>query len=153
MSQKVKYSELRKKLKISDDNVKQSSDLAGITHFLQNLDEDAGSYYRSDAAAYFETLGIEDRDPSVQYRLPIHWDVPFPPPQNPKFKFIDLFAGIGGFRLAFQNLGGKCVFTSEWNEFSQKTYEANFGEVPYGDITKIDENKIPDHDILLAGFS
>lgn len=72
--------------------------------------------------------------------------------ENPKFTFIDLFAGIGGFRLAFQELGGECVFTSEWNKFSQKTYEENFGEVPHGDITQFDEKKIPDHDILIGGF-
>ena len=75
-------------------------------------------------------------------------NIPFPPQTNPKFKFIDLFAGIGGIRLAFQNLGGKCVFTSEWDTYSKKTYEANFGEVPFGDITKIAEKEIPDHDIL-----
>ncbi|HNX87164.1 MAG TPA: DNA (cytosine-5-)-methyltransferase [Bacteroidales bacterium] len=68
------------------------------------------------------------------------------------FKFIDLFAGIGGIRLAYQNLGGKSVFTSEIDHYAQKTYEANFGEVPFGDITKINERNIPDHDILLAGF-
>jgi len=76
----------------------------------------------------------------------------FLPIENPKFTFIDLFAGIGGFRLAFQELGGECVFTSEWNKFAQKTYEANFGEVPHGDITQIDEKEIPDHDILIGGF-
>ena len=63
-----------------------------------------------------------------------------------------MFAGIGGIRLAYQNLGGKCVFSSEWNNFAKKTYEANFGEVPFGDITQINEKSIPDHDILLAGF-
>ena len=68
------------------------------------------------------------------------------------FTFIDLFAGIGGLRIAFENAGGKCVFSSEWNKFSQQTYEANFGEVPDGDITKIDEREIPDHDILVGGF-
>jgi len=68
------------------------------------------------------------------------------------FSFIDLFAGIGGIRLAFQNSGGHCVFTSEWDKFAQKTYAANFGELPYGDITKIEVNEIPRHDILLAGF-
>ena len=67
-------------------------------------------------------------------------------------KFIDLFAGIGGIRLAYQNLGGKSVFTSEIDNFAKKTYEINFGEVPFGDITKINENDIPDHDLLLAGF-
>jgi DNA (cytosine-5)-methyltransferase 1 len=69
-----------------------------------------------------------------------------------EFSFIDLFAGIGGIRLPFQKLGGKCVFTSEWDKFSQKTYAANFGEVPHGDITKIPTSSIPNHNVLLAGF-
>jgi len=68
------------------------------------------------------------------------------------FKFIDLFAGIGGVRIPFQQAGGKCVFTSEWDKFSQKTYATNFGEMPSGDISKIPASTIPDHDILLAGF-
>ena len=71
---------------------------------------------------------------------------------DPEFKFIDLFAGIGGIRIPFQELGGKCVFTSEWDKFSQKTYKANFGEEPAGDITKIEASDIPDFDILLGGF-
>jgi DNA (cytosine-5)-methyltransferase 1 len=68
------------------------------------------------------------------------------------FEFIDLFAGIGGMRLAFQDAGGTCVFSSEWDKESQKTYEANFGEVPFGDITKISVKAIPNFDVLLAGF-
>ena len=68
------------------------------------------------------------------------------------FTFIDLFAGIGGIRIPFQNLGGECVFTSEWDKFAQKTYVANFGEMPNGDITKIAALDIPKHDVLLAGF-
>lgn len=68
------------------------------------------------------------------------------------FTFIDLFAGIGGIRIPFQELGGKCVFTSEWDKFAQKTYRVNFGEEPQGDITKIDAKDIPDFDILLGGF-
>jgi DNA (cytosine-5)-methyltransferase 1 len=68
------------------------------------------------------------------------------------FRFIDLFAGIGGLRIAFESAGGKCVFSSEWNKFSQQTYSDNFGDVPDGDITKIDEKEIPDHDILVGGF-
>lgn len=72
--------------------------------------------------------------------------------EHPEFKFIDLFAGIGGIRIPFQELGGKCVFTSEWDKFSQKTYIANFNEVPDGDITKIKSEDIPDFDILLGGF-
>lgn len=65
-----------------------------------------------------------------------------------KFNFIDLFAGIGGIRIPFENLGGTCVFSSDWDKHAQKTYAYNFGEIPAGDITKIDEAEIPDHDIL-----
>lgn len=68
------------------------------------------------------------------------------------FTFIDLFAGIGGTRIAFEKAGGKCAFTSEYDSPCQRTYEANFGEIPHGDITKIDEKDIPAHDILIAGF-
>ena len=68
------------------------------------------------------------------------------------FTFFDLFAGIGGIRLPFQKLGGECLFSSEWDKFSIKTYAANFGELPKGDISKISSNEIPYHDILLAGF-
>lgn len=68
------------------------------------------------------------------------------------FKFIDLFAGIGGFRIALEKLGGQCVFTSEWDKFSQKTYKAWFDEVPVGDIRDVNPSTIPSHDILAAGF-
>ena len=68
------------------------------------------------------------------------------------FNFIDLFAGIGGIRIPFEKLGGACVFSSEWDKHAQQTYAHNFGETPAGDITKINEADIPDHDILLAGF-
>ena len=68
------------------------------------------------------------------------------------YKFIDLFAGIGGFRTGFQNAGFECVFTSEINKACQEVYETNFGDKPFGDITKIDPTIIPDFDILLAGF-
>ena len=78
--------------------------------------------------------------------------VPFPPPKNPRFTFIDLFAGIGGFHLAMHEMGGKCVFASEWDKDAQETYKANYGIVPYGDIKKIDEKDIPPHDVLCAGF-
>lgn len=71
---------------------------------------------------------------------------------SPKFTFIDLFAGIGGIRLGFEAVGGQCVFSSEFDEDACKTYEANFGEHPAGDITKIDAKDIPDFDILLGGF-
>jgi len=73
---------------------------------------------------------------------------------KPNFRFIDLFAGIGGIRLAFERHGGVCVFTSEWNEFSKKTYLENFSNThPFiGDIVPFNEKDIPDHDVLLAGF-
>ena len=82
------------------------------------------------------------------------FNVPFPDPQPSQFTFIDLFAGMGGFRLAMQAQGGKCVFSSEWNKYAQKTYFANFGEMPFGDITKEStKGYIPEHfDILCAGF-
>lgn len=68
------------------------------------------------------------------------------------YKFIDLFAGIGGMRIAYESAGANCVYSNEWNKYSQQTYYANFGVQPDGDITKVDENSIPDHDILVAGF-
>ena len=150
----LKYSDIRKKLDINV-NKPELSDLAYLTHYLQSQKNGVSHYFKKQAVEYIHRFKQEFDpldEPYFQEKLPIDWDIPFPPVQNPKFTFIDLFAGIGGFRLAFQNLGGKCVFTSEWNYFAQKTYEANFGEVPFGDITKIDENEIPDHDILIAGF-
>lgn len=82
------------------------------------------------------------------------FEVPFPPPAQPRFTFIDLFAGIGGFRMAMQQLGGKCVFSSEWDAQAQRTYLLNYGEVPFGDITSEDtKSYVPDDfDVLCAGF-
>lgn len=89
-----------------------------------------------------------------QYLFPDLFKAPFQAPDKAKFTFIDLFAGIGGFRLAMQAQGGRCVFSSEWNEYSRKTYYANYGEVPFGDITKESTKQlIPKHfDVLCAGF-
>ena len=72
--------------------------------------------------------------------------------QSGSFTFIDLFAGIGGMRIAFEQAGGQCVYSSEWDKYSQQTYFANFGEQPDGDITKVKASSIPSHDILVAGF-
>lgn len=74
------------------------------------------------------------------------------PRKHPDFKFVDLFAGIGGIRLGFQQAGGACVFSSEFDKYAQKTYKKNHGEYPFGDLTLIDPKSIPDHDVLLAGF-
>lgn len=68
------------------------------------------------------------------------------------YKFIDLFAGIGGFRIALESFGAQCVYSNEWDKYAQETYKMNFGDVPEGDITQVDEKNIPDHDILCAGF-
>ena len=150
----IKYSELRRKYKIQVDKTSDNG-LASLTHFIQNRKNGVSQFYRESAIDYAESIEhddlVEDSQLFSDY-LPIMWDVPFPAPETPLFKFIDLFAGIGGIRLAYQNLGGKSVFTSEIDNFAKKTYEANFGEVPFGDITKINENDIPDHDLLLAGF-
>lgn len=89
----------------------------------------------------------------IKSLIAINPEIPFKDRnKNPDFTFIDLFAGVGGIRLPFQEVGGKCVFTSEWDKFSKKTYAANYGEYPDGDITKIRSEDIPAHDVLLAGF-
>jgi len=142
----TKYSEVRKNLRF--ETLKEFTDQhAQLTHFWQSgktvgCAEDPASGYGKNTSNNFIN----------QICFPLEYDVPFPPVKNPKFTFIDLFAGIGGIRIAYQNAGGKCVFSSEWNKFAKSTYEANFGEVPFGDITKINEKNIPDHDVLLGGF-
>jgi len=143
------YNDLKKTLNINID--KHLNDgFANLTHYWQNHKNGVSQYYKPLALEYYNSLLTDSKKKTID--IPKKYDVPFPPPANPKFKFIDLFAGIGGFRMAFQNLGGHCVFSSEWNDYAKKTYEANFGEVPFGDITKINESDIPDHDILIAGF-
>ena len=95
---------------------------------------------------------IEDSE-LYQPWLSLSWNgLSCPPAKSWDFTFIDLFAGIGGFRQAFQGAGGKCVFSSEWDKYAKKTYEANYGETPYGDIRMIDKAEIPNHDVLCAGF-
>ncbi|MBS1519243.1 MAG: DNA cytosine methyltransferase [Bacteroidetes bacterium] len=134
-----------------------------ITHYAQNFGSDFSKKFKK---GFKENLKIyylfnypeidypKISDKALQQVLFDVNDVPFPPPKDYLFTFIDLFAGIGGFRIALQNLGGKCVFTSEWDKEAQKTYRANFGEQPFGDITKDETKKfIPNNfDILCAGF-
>lgn len=142
----------------------ESNKEAVITHFLHNSKNGVSQFFKKDAVKYTKEI-LEYKYPeeeitnivaeeALQYGIFDTFDIPFPPIENPKFKFIDLFAGIGGFRLAMQNLGGKCVFTSEWDKDAKRTYKANFGERPFGDITK-EKTKvfIPDgFDLLCAGF-
>lgn len=142
----ISYSEIKEKIKINPLKEKDNEQ-AFATHYLYNINNGVTHYFQEPAIAYLIKHEIENQE-----KLNLKWDIPFPSPQNPKFKFIDLFAGIGGIRLAYQKAGGKCVFSSEYNKFSKVTYEKNFGEVPFGDITNIDEKSIPDHDVLLAGF-
>lgn len=138
--------------------------MAVISHYLHNRHYAQGAAYESKALGliedvygvyYGENAGNALCEDARQYNLFNDiFDVPFLPNYHTDFTFIDLFAGIGGFRLAMQQQGGRCVFSSEWNEPAQKTYMANFGEIPFGDITK-EETKafIPENfDVLCAGF-
>ena len=152
----------KKKFKIrfvdEEDNRK-----AVITHYLHNHDNGVKDHFHEEASEYIkqiieykneeENLNLVSEDALQQLLFEVE-TVPFPTPKNYTFKFIDLFAGIGGFRMAMQNLGGKCVFTSEWDENAKKTYRANYGETPFGDITKErTKNYIPNNfDVLCAGF-
>ncbi len=137
---------------------------AVLTHYLHNSKNGVSKFYKKGAIEFTkeileykypnEEITLQVAEEALQYGLFDTLQIPFPPPEKPKFKFIDLFAGIGGFRLALQNLEGKCVFTSEWDKEAKRTYKANFGEIPFGDITK-EETKsyIPDSfDVLCAGF-
>ena len=141
-----------------------------VTHYLQLRDSNIELPYQSKAEDILnlwcdfikgkiqqpkEYAGSSDSMNAYQtYLFSDLFQAPFQAPENPKFTFIDLFAGIGGFRMAFQNLGGECVFSSEWDEQAKKTYYANYGDVPFGDITKESTKKmIPNgFDILCAGF-
>lgn len=147
------YSQIREAFDISSTQ-DVGNGLANLTHFLHCSLNGVSEYFRPGAVKFLDNWYKQNQIvpwPPEDF-LGIEWDVPFPPATDPKFSFIDLFAGIGGIRLAYQNLGGKCVFSSEWNKFAKITYERNFGEVPFGDITSFNEKDIPDHDLLVAGF-
>lgn len=134
-----KYTDIFKNISNEFDN----DELAYITHTLQNGKYDKGeSCFLSEPAVTY----------AKELNLPLIFDVPFPPPMQNEYTFIDLFAGIGGFRIPMQELGGKCVFSSEFNPAAQEVYNANYGEYPFGDITRIPIEIIPEHDILTAGF-
>tara|TARA_B110000027_G_scaffold122850_1_gene138172 strand:- start:5467 stop:6696 length:1230 start_codon:yes stop_codon:yes gene_type:complete len=165
MIKKIKIENINKELfeikKINQDDIK----LASFSHYLQNHKKKGYQSYKKDALSFVEEV-LKKEYPNehitnsfteevLKYLiLNFNNSIPFSAPKNPKFKFIDLFAGIGGFRIAMQNLGGKCEYTSEWNKEAQRTYQANFGEIPFGDISKEKiKNYIPnDFDILCAGF-
>lgn len=138
---------------------------AAFTHYLFKKEYKESRYFKEEAVKHVkralkykypnQDISSIVAENALQYVLfNFNEDIPFPEPKNPKFTFIDLFAGIGGFRIAMQNLGGRCVFTSEWDEQAKLTYETNFGDTPFGDITKEETKKyIPDNfDMLCAGF-
>lgn len=141
-----------------------------VTHYLQLHNTNIPLSYKEKAEdlleLWYEFVGgkkkevqregfVAETDNAMQmYLFHDFFKAPFQAPANPTFTFIDLFAGIGGFRLAMQAQGGRCVFSSEWNEYSRKTYYANYGDVPFGDITKESTKQfIPrQFDVLCAGF-
>lgn len=152
-----------------DGNFLSFSDQAAIvSHYLQLKNRPEGVLYKKNAEQILNewsswmdedmTDAVTDGDmvsePPV-FQLNLFHDLlnaPFHDSASPKFTFVDLFAGIGGIRIPFTELGGKCVFSSEWDKAAQISYSYNFGEVPFGDITKINSDSIPKHDVLLAGF-
>ena len=136
----------------SKDLIKQRRESLGLTQkefaFLLNL-KDSGDRTISG----WERGEHSPTDAKLKIIKNLSTLIPFKESsKKPDFTFIDLFAGIGGIRLPFQQLNGKCLFSSEWDKFAIKTYASNYGELPNGDITKIPTSQIPSHDILLAGF-
>lgn len=144
------------------DGNSEEEQLAWISHLIHNV-EDVPTPMKERLIKFFNQ-SFPDIFPCVndEYALRESFfqsalfsefnDVPFPSPTESSFRYVDLFAGIGGIRLPFHELGGKCVFSSEWDKAAKTTYFNNYGEIPFGDITKIDSSVIPHHDILLAGF-
>ncbi|MCH8534964.1 MAG: DNA (cytosine-5-)-methyltransferase [Flavobacteriaceae bacterium] len=133
-----------------------------LTHFIHNYtDTHTPNYHQAIDEVFRNYIEYSSEDEFqltkkqvINELLQLSEEIPFPSPKNPKFTFIDLFAGIGGFRLALQNIGGKCIYSSEWNEAAKVTYQTNFGEIPFGDITlNTTKSFIPEKfDVLCAGF-
>ena len=121
-----------------------------LSHYIQLRDTDSAQKYRT----LLEQNGLDLSSLPSKKEFNSKQNVPFTAQENPSFTFIDLFAGIGGFRLAMQDCGGECVFSSEWDDAAKQTYFENYGEVPFGDITKKETKElIPEHfDVLCAGF-
>ena len=165
---------------VSEDGIRlygetsYENQMAVMSHYLHNTDNKVSSERRKEIADAIKSFlirknarqtnnlnDLSDDDLLKAAESPEQFSlfadffkIPFPSPEKHKFTFIDLFAGIGGFRIALQNLGGKCVYSSEFDAKAQETYLANFGEMPFGDITKQStKNYIPDNfDILCGGF-
>ena len=144
---KVNYEELNPYIPQNDND----ENYALLTHFLMMQDGNLKEEKRNDLIQRF---GFEEDKLHMAEEFYRRKEIPFTAQQNTNFTFIDLFAGIGGFRLAMQNCGGECVFSSEWDAAAKQTYFENYGEVPFGDITKKETKAlIPEHfDVLCAGF-
>lgn len=124
--------------------------LATDGQFFCNLNNVTADELKQDIISILENNGIyKGKDDFFNI---IFSDLKLKPPIKANFTFIDLFSGIGGFRIGAQNNKGNCVFSSEFDKFAQATYSLNYSEFPFGDITTIKENSIPDHDLLFAGF-
>ncbi len=159
----MKYSKVSEELKLKIQK-KSENDWAFTTHLMQYGNGNKKNHYLEAFDTFTEseiTKSILRDSPFHQYKAKFDYDVPFPPPVNPSFSFIDLFAGIGGFRIPLQEMGGKCVFTSEIDKQAKYTYESNFGEYPFGDIRAFTgeqvsdeeiDKLIPDHDLIAGGF-
>lgn len=151
-NQPLFYTDIRKSFPVNDSD---GNGTAFFTHYLHNRENGVSKHFREQASDFLRhiTPGLfSSAVRSLDEIRPIHWDIPFPAQDFPEFTFIDLFAGIGGFRIPLQELGGKCVFSSEYNRYAKESYELNFGEIPFGDLTELDISIIPKHDILCAGF-
>lgn len=159
-----KESKTNEILQINKKQMMLEEQMSIVSHYVHNYEGGYSKNYEKQAKSLIKDIYDYDIDNEMKscvsesdvfYTLFNEYlSVPFLPVENPKFTFIDLFAGIGGFRMAMQNLGGKCVFSSEWDAQAQKTYLLNYGEIPFGDITKESvKSYIPDNfDILCAGF-
>ena len=159
-----KESKTNEILQINKKQMMLEEQMSIVSHYVHNYEGGYSKNYEKQAKSLIKDIYDYDIDNEMKscvsesdvfYTLFNEYlSVPFLPVENPKFTFIDLFAGIGGFRMAMQNLGGKCVFSSEWDTQAQKTYLLNYGEIPFGDITKESVKAyIPDNfDVLCAGF-
>ena len=144
---------------INEDKMSRSDEIRSVREKLEITRKEFSDALR---LTYKQEKKIKDWEtgaqpvPNTVYKKIMQFPTNYPLKNLPKnqciFTMIDLFAGIGGIRQAFQRHGGYTVYSSEWDKFAQKTYKVNFGDMPDGDITKVNENDIPDHDILLAGF-
>ena len=156
----IPSSEKKKIVRISDNLLPffksgcTETEIAVLSHYLQTIGSEYANFYKKECDILTcdqNSLFPTDIKRQVRDDQKI---IPFPAPEKVSFSFIDLFAGVGGFRLAMQSVGGKCVFSSEWDKAAQRTYYDNYGDYPFGDITKKEtKNFIPEKiDVLCGGF-